>query len=289
MGANISFFLREVVQDFRRRKLPLIAFILCLALLLLFLSILSGAGLEMGYLSDRLRGEAQVSVFLKDGVTDQETKNLTQLMGKWPGVLEVRVVSKDQALASMTAIMGGKDGALTSFEGYNPFLSFVELQVIPEKSSLAAENARQLPQTDWVRDNQDIMKRLLQLTNVLKTVRFLTTAFVGLMIMIVAAYLVHLGIAVRHQEMEVYRLLGASEGFVAAPFLLEGALLGLAAGIVAALTSLLLFPLLISKLQNALPFLPMITGNEIALINSPFLILAGLVFSTLGSLIALRQ
>lgn len=289
MRENSVFFLNEIKHDFNLHRLSLAASVLCIALLLLFLALLTGVGIEIRGLADALNREAQITLFLKEDLPASDTEQILKSLSKMEGVGEVRLVSKQEALDRMSVIFGGQKDSLSAFEGYNPFLSFLEVKVVPEKGAEIAENAASLPGVDWIRDNRETLAKLFRLTKALRVVESVTIALVGIIIMIVVAHIINLGLAGRKIEMEVYRLLGATELFIGTPFIMEGAIMGLCGGITAVTAALILFPLVFSTLQVSFPFLPLFSGWQITALTAPWLLAAGCFFGTLGSLVALRQ
>lgn len=288
MGQNLGFFVSEAWRDFRRRFFSHLVSVFSIALLLLFLALLLSVGAQLQSMVELLRSEAEISLFLKDDVTEKEMAELSATLSKWEGVTGVHIVSQEEALGRMNNILGAKKDSLAAFEGFNPFMAYLEVSVMPEKAGEISRNASHLPFVDGVRDNQQTLDKLVRLTATLRVAEWITACFVGIIMMIVVSHLVNLAIVARREEMEIYRLLGAGEGFVVMPFVLQGGFMGLAGGVLAFLHTLLLFPFLFTRLQGALPFLPMVSGFSVAVTIGPLIVGLGLLFGLLGSLMAIK-
>jgi cell division protein FtsX len=96
-------------------------------------------------------------------------------------------------------------------------------------------------------------------------------------------------ITARHKEIEVMRLVGATQGFIRAPFLFEGLLLGLAS---AAITVGLVIPgyrFIVQRLDEQLPFVPLMQDDLLLLQVSGLLLVLALLVGLVGSAIGVSQ
>lgn len=286
MFTNLGYFLAEAWRDARSRPVAVIFSLVSITLLLLFAAFVFAGGEEVQWLVAQLGEEAAVTVFLKEDVTAAQAEVLGEKLQGLDGVTAVRFISQEEALEEMNIVLGSYSAELAALTGFNPFLSYFEVRVRPEQGLDVARQAEKFSGVDGVRDSRQTMERLTRLSTVLRLGALFTLIFVGIVMMITISHIVHLGLMAREEEMEIYRLLGAGPWFAVMPFLLQGSLLGLAGGLMSFLSALLSFPFLFSRLQAALPFLPLRPGVAVALAVSPLLVVTGLLFGLCGSLLA---
>lgn len=289
MFANLGYFFQEAWNDTVHRPTAILFSLISIALLLLFVSLIFAGGEQLQWLVGQLGREAAIAVFLEEDVTSAQRDSLREELQHLEGVTHLRFVSKEEAQEQMEGVLGQHSSQLTATAGFNPFLSYYEVGVLPAEGVEVAVQAEKLPGVDSVRDNRQTLERLTRLTLVMRLGAVFTLLFVGVVMMITISHIIHLGLMAREEEMEVYRLLGAGPWFAAMPFLLQGSLLGFSGGLVSFLTTVAAFPILISKLHSALPFLPLQTGMGVALAIGPILITTGTVFGLCGSLLAYYQ
>ena len=133
------------------------------------------------------------------------------------------------------------------------------------------------------------MSRLFSVT---KYVRYLGVALVLLLVFIALVFInntIRLAIMARRKEIAIMRLVGASNGFIRGPFLMEGALHALIGSLLAVGVLQVLRMYGIPKLQSALSFLSLdVSGNTYIMIYI-VLVVAGLVIGLLGSAFAMRR
>jgi len=188
----------------------------------------------------------------------------------------------------MQELLDTEAGLLQAFDGFNPFASFFEVRVVPEQAAQVAEAAASLPGVERVRDNKEVLSRLVSLTWAVKWVGAVVTIAVGVVVMVVISNIVRLGIYSRREEIEIIKLLGASEWFVATPFILEGTIIGGLGGLISILTLLGLYPGLYALLHRSLPFVPFIHWSATLKPLSLIVVALGICFGGLGSTFSVR-
>lgn len=285
--SDASFFLREALRSIRINWSTNAVSVACIVLALLSLSFLAAGWLNMEYLLEAARQEAEIVIYLGDETHAGEAEALSGLLADRAGVTSVSIVSPEETLSRVQSLLGPQLDILEVLEDYNPFTLSLEVGVLPEKAGDVARFARELPGVDLVRDNEEILAPLARLTSVARWVGLVAALTVGLVSLALVSHIIRLGISARSSEMETLRLLGASEGFLALPFLLEGALLG---GLGAGVSLMVLWaggPSLYTLLQTALPFLPLLPWKEILATLLPAVLGLGLAAGTLGALVSL--
>ena len=133
------------------------------------------------------------------------------------------------------------------------------------------------------------MERLFQLTNY---VRYIGIALIALLIFIAMVFInntIRLAILARRKEIAIMRLVGASNGFIRGPFLMEGALHAIIGSLLAVGVLELLRNLALPKLQAALKFLTFDASLQTFMMIYAALVIAGLVIGLIGSALAMRR
>ena len=115
-----------------------------------------------------------------------------------------------------------------------------------------------------------------------------TLLFLGASVLLISNA-IRLSILARRKEIEVMKLVGASDGFVRTPFVLEGLLQGLLGSALAGLAVIWINYLFVEWAHDALPFVPIST----AAINSPVLLLilvaVGVAIGVIGSFLSVTR
>jgi cell division transport system permease protein len=205
-------------------------------------SIVIGVALALpagGYaLIDSLRGvatrlapEPQISVFLPSDAKRADADALGRTLRAEPRVAAVRFVPREEALKDMRSIEGVDE--IVAAIGRNPLPdAFVVTARGPAVDALAADLAK-LPGVSRVQADAVWARRLAALAAALKLGLAVLAALLGAGLVAVTFNTIRLQILTEREEIEVSKLIGATDAFIRRPFYYAGLLQGLAGGVVA--------------------------------------------------------
>lgn len=179
-------------------------------------------------------GAARISVYLKSNVSDADAKALADTVRKMDGVADVQYISADQALAEFKKLSGFGDAV--SVLDKNPLPGVLVVRPTDADPDTAAALQHQLagnPQVDQVRLDLQWLKRLTAILDIVRRVVDILAALLGLAVIFVVGNTIRLEIGGRRTEIEVSKLLGATDSFIRRPFLYHGAWYGLGGGVIA--------------------------------------------------------
>jgi cell division transport system permease protein len=182
-------------------------------------------------LSGRVQLEPQITLFLSPEAKRAEADALGARLRADPALAAVRFVPREEALKDLSSVQGLPEliGAL----GRNPLPdAFVVVARSHDAEALAAALAK-LPGVAHVQTDAAWARRLAALARLGNAVLWMLTVLLGAGLVAVTFNTVRLQILTQKDEIEVARLLGATDAFVARPFQYLGLLQGLAGGVVA--------------------------------------------------------
>ncbi|SDE52007.1 cell division transport system permease protein [Thermus arciformis] len=230
-----------------------------------------------------LEKELEVAAFLQDKA-DVEAL-LTEIQA-WPEVGEVRLIPKEEALAQLVLDYPYLAEAKDLVE--NPLPDTLRLKLrTPEAVRQVAERLRRLPGVEGVEYGGELTERLL---GVLSGSRLAMGVLVGLLLLNTFFSVmgsIRLSVESRKEALSVMLLVGATRRFIQGPFIAEGLLLTLAAGLLAVLAGGSLYLGLSRAAQGLLPFLPVLAQEDLLRTALGVLLLA-LVLGAGGAYMASR-
>ena len=246
----IAFSLRRALQGFWRNGVMSLAATATMVLMLLLLSgfwvIQTGltAGLEF------VEQKVQVVAELKEPVAKILVDDLTARVAAMPEVASVEYVSKDVAIARFRerqAQKGHED--LTQFLDTNPLPASLQITLRdPNNYGNVVTYLREQSVVDKVDPVESYVNRLLTVTAILRTAGVVILGLVGLTVLFIIINTIRLAVVARSAEIEIMRLVGASDAFVRWPFIFEGALVGA----IGAAVTLVLFALAADPLSGVM-------------------------------------
>jgi cell division transport system permease protein len=193
-----------------------------------------GGYVVLGSLEDFARahtGAPQVSVFMALDATDKDTAHVRDRLGQHPQVSKFIFVPRDQALRELRASTGLAD--VVDSLPHNPLPdAFVVDPKEADASVLEAlrDELRKWPRVAHVQLDSAWARRLEALLRVGRYVIFLAGAGLALGMIVITFNTIRLQILTQREEIEVCRLIGATDSFIRRPFLYYGALLGACGG-----------------------------------------------------------
>jgi cell division transport system permease protein len=240
--------------------------------------------------SNHVKRELVVKVYFKDAATATQKNDYARMLQQSPYVKVggIKYVSKEQGLK----IMEKRYPELTKNLAGNPLND--SLEVTPNKaenvdnlySSLTGSNKAAF--VDKVSDGKKISHRILQVAHVIEIVFTLATLVLLVASILLISNTIRLSIFSRRREIEVMKLVGATNWFVRGPFMLEGLLCGLAGSLLA------VFFLVVGKAVALPSILPHLSGDsDVHAMAFPLVAIAllgtGLALGAVGSGLTIRR
>jgi cell division transport system permease protein len=229
MLSFLLFSISRAWQGFWRNAAMSLAATATMTLMLLLLSgfwiIQAGFLASLTYVEDKVGVVAD----LHDGIKDADRLDLIARLGAMPEVRSVDYISKEQALARYRqerAAQGQDD--LTSYLPSNPLPASIEVKLrSPEDYRTVAGFLQIEPIVVKVQNIEDTTNRLVAITTFLRTFGVVLLAVIGSIVLFIVINTIRLAVLGRAEEIEVMRLVGASDAFIRWPFVFEGAIVGL--------------------------------------------------------------
>jgi cell division transport system permease protein len=287
--AFVGFSLKRAWQGFWRNSLMSLAATASMVLMLVLLSglliLLSGLDATLKY----VESEVEVVAYLKDSATAQDVTLLTDDLRAMPQVESVTYVSKDQALKNFQERQP-EVASLVQALPSNPLPASFEISLRDPSDYIdVATYLRAQSAVDSVQDIKQTVDQMITVINVLRTGGIAVLAIVGLTVLFIIVNTIRLAVVARAEEIEIMRLVGASDAFIRWPFVLEGALVGLFGAVITTCLLLLVQAPLTSLMAGFFNVLPIqasaIVGQNVALI----VFATGIGIGVLGSYLSVRS
>ncbi|EGV52814.1 permease-like cell division protein FtsX [Candidatus Endoriftia persephone] len=187
-------------------------------------------------LSGNWESGASISLFLKQEISDQQARTLQQRLARHSRIAEIRFVSKAQALAEFRRL-SGFDEALDTLGG-NPLPALLIIQpnidqATAERAQRLLQELKKLPEADIVQLDMQWVRRLQAITEIAQRGVLVLAGLLGMAVLLIIGNTIRLEIQNRHGEIEISKLIGATNAFIRRPFLYTGLWYGLFGGIIA--------------------------------------------------------
>jgi cell division transport system permease protein len=277
-----------LVNTWRHRTMTL-ATVLIISLMMTTLGLFLVADNALAIMVRSMSEKVNLIIYLKDDALPSEVLALRQQLEQDPRITAVLYITKDQALERLRIQLQDNPDLLQTMLG-NPLPASLEVRgEDPDYLLSLVDQLRLKPVVEDVDFHQDVVQRLITITTAVRIVS--TTMIVGLaaVTLFVVGSTIRLTVHARRNEIEILRLMGASDNFIRGPFLLEGALFGLVGAVVSCVVVVVAYASLRDVLHSLLTFLamPLDVGYLGRLIL--FLLLFGTFIGVLGSYLSVRR
>jgi cell division transport system permease protein len=293
---RLGFFVREALRALRRNAVPSFAAMATVLVTVLILGVFIPVVQATTGAANEVRGRVIADVYLKTTATDRDVARVRNLLEtQVPHVGRVEYLSKEQAYREERR----RNPEAYDLLGANPLPD--TFRVTPDKpdnitrlrnalAPVSPAGGRTVvdPAIDDVRNREEDTNKILSVTRVVKLTMALLAGLLVVASVLLIANTIRLSLYARRREVEVMKLVGATDWFIRWPFVIEGVLVGALGGLVAAL---LLAVVKIAVIDPLADEFALIAAPET--MNFPLLIAvllgASVAVSAMGSGLSLRR
>ena len=280
----MPYALREALSAFRRTPLLTALSVIAIAFALFVIGLFGLTAFNIRRAIEKVEEKVEIVAYLTDESTQAQIDGAEAEIRALPQVAVVRYVSKTEALATARAEMEEFKDVFSDLEN-NPLPASFEISLKPGSRSPAqvervAKRMQAYPCVEDVRYGREWLDTIYTLRRIAAGVAMVIGGAFALVAAIVIATAVRITVFARREEISIMRLVGATDGFVQRPFLLEGLASGLLGGLLAAGLTYATYRLL----GNAMFRVEWMPSEWIFLV-----VVVGTAFGLLSSLVAVRR
>jgi cell division transport system permease protein len=232
---TLTYFVREAFRRIWVSKRTSFVAVAMITISLLIVGTFLLIAENLNHAAEAWQGKSRVTVYLTTEITPEQTRAINDLLGRNPEFARRRYVTKEEALArfkeyfsNLTTVVGQLDD--------NPFPPSFEIEVSPrvaQKRGFTAEMdaLRAMPGVDQVQYDFEWITRLRKLVSVINLIGLVTGGVLAIAAAFMIANVIRLTMMLYREEIEIMRLVGATERIIRGPFLIEGFIQGTIGGL----------------------------------------------------------
>ncbi len=233
-----------------------------------------------------------MSVYLKDGLDQSAKEKIKSAITDLKGAEVKGFITKEQALINLKNSLGDQAGLLEGLKD-NPLPASYEI-VFHEKEGFKPDpqkiksDLEKMDGVDEVQYSEQWVERFRGIMDAIRIVGMIVGGFLCVAVLFITTNTIKLTIYSRRDEIEIYKLVGATDWFVKLPYLIEGAFQGLAGGILSYIILLALYSFFSIKTIQVFG-LPVIDFAFLSIENTISIILLSIALGFIGGLIAIGR
>lgn len=278
------------MSSFWRNRFTGFAAIITTAIMLVAFGALLAVNDTLDNMIAALGRRTNLVAYLLDDAKPSEVSALIKDLSAKPDVAEVIFVSREDAAEAFRQTLSELAQVLDVIET-NPFPASIEVRMLDPSGALRlADDLRgKSSMVEQVLVRADVVDRLQRISRLTRIGGAVLVVGLGAVTLFVIFNTIRLAVYSRREEIEIMKLIGATDWFVRGPFVLEGAFIGLVGAGLAALTVLIGYQRLSATFNSLVAFLPIETETTFVTNLSLFTVLVGLVIGSVGSYFSVRR
>lgn len=226
--------LREVALAFKRAPLLGILGVTTIAFSLFAFGLFGLVAINIRAALREVEDRVEIRAFLADGTREAQVDTLMQKLARYPEVADVGYVSPDSALTRARAELDEfRDVMDGSFLPGSVELRLKEGNRDPATVDEISRRLQSFDLVDEVRYGREWVEKLYRIRNIVGLAGSVLGTVFALVALIIIGSTIRMAILARTREIEIMRLVGATNWFVRLPYLIDGTLKGLAGGVLA--------------------------------------------------------
>ena len=295
--STVGYSMKQGVKNIGRNKMFSIASIATMAACIFLFGLFYSIVINFNYIVEKAEEGVAITVFFEEDPTQSQKDKIGDELKTADGVLEVNYISADEAWDKFKGDYFGESGDLAEgFKSDNPLANSDNYEVYMEDVSKQKDVVAFAEGLEGVRkvNKSDVVAKTL--TSVNKLVGYVSVAIIAILLAVsifLISNTVTMGITVRREEIAIMKYIGAKDGFVRAPFVIEGLIIGAVGAVIPLVMLYFMYDKAISYimtrfslLNNIVDFLPVATVYKTLL---PVGIVLGVGIGFLGSFFTIRK
>lgn len=295
---TLIYSLKQGLKNIGRNKMFSIASIATMAACIFLFSIFFSIIVNFRSMVNEAESGVAVTVFFDEGISQQRIDEIGDIIKKRVEVSSINYVSAEEAWESFVKdyLGEGNEQYAEGFKDDNPLADSANYEVYLNDISMQSALVTYLESVDGVREvrKSEVVANTLSSFNIL--IGYVSVAIIVILLG-VAIFLISntitIGISVRKEEIGIMKLIGATDSFVRAPFIVEGLIIGIIGAIIPLVLFYILYNRVVDYVVNRFSILnqllTFLTINDIYKTLVPVALALGLGIGLIGSMITVRK
>jgi cell division transport system permease protein len=286
----LSYSFKTAIKSLCREKWINLLSIFTVASSLLIVTLMFFFLYNVELAANRLPEKFSMVAYLSSGLSENEVANIIGTLKQRGDITSVKYISKDEAMEEIKHALKDSASILQGLDE-NPLSASIELKIKEDLISTVSakqvsEDIKKIPGIDDVYYGEKIAETISRLKRSIRNISIIIFLTISSGVVFVTYSTVKILFYRKKPEIAIIKLLGATKGFIRAPFLIEGGFIGFAGGIIGIFGALAFYFAITYRLSAVIPMLKSLVFPVEILISLP---LTGIILGIIGSAIAIGR
>lgn len=292
-GASFRYLIKEGFHNTWTNRMMSVASICVLLSCLVLIGSASMIFLNIDSLVQKIENENVIMVYIDDEATDADIDELGIELQNLNNVQKIEFVAKEDAWAEQIATMDEAQAEFfTEQTDEIPLPDAYKVTVKDlEQFTTTVKQIKKLNHIDTVRQNTDLAKKLAKISNGISIISIVIIAVLFAISLFIISNTIKLTVYSRRLEISIMKSVGATNSFVQLPFVVEGVILGVVAGVLSLFAVWGIYELAINRFGDVFSSIGLdpLKFTDYAWIMLGVFVAIGIVSGVGGSLITMRK
>lgn len=292
-GASFRYLIKEGFHNTWTNRMMSVASICVLLSCLVLIGSASMIFLNIDSLVQKIENENVIMVYIDDEATDADIDELGIELQNLSNVQKIEFVAKEDAWAEQIATMDEAQAEFfTEQTDEIPLPDAYKVTVKDlEQFTTTVKQVKKLNHIDTVRQNTDLAKKLAKISNGISIISIVIIAVLFVISLFIISNTIKLTVYSRRLEISIMKSVGATNSFVQLPFVVEGIILGVVAGVLSLFAVWGIYELAINRFSDVFSSIGLdpLKFTDYAWIMLGVFVAIGIVSGVGGSLITMRK
>lgn len=289
---RFKYSFSQARKNIWRNGLMSLASLFTIASCLIILGIFTMLTMNVNHITAEIKNQCEIEFFMKDDANEQTVARIGEQIRAMENVKEAVLFTKaDRLDYAKKDAFEGREELLEGYEKDNPFSDSYKITLKDiSKTSETVSQMEAIDGVDHINNQQDFVDLVLAFSNMIKKCSIVIMAVLLIVAIVIISNAIKLTVFNRRKEINIMKYIGATDGFIRVPFIIEGMLIGLLGAVLAFALSSWGYVALsgyMDKLQMDL--FTLLPYYETAPVMAVIFIFAGCVIGMVGSLISMRK
>ena len=288
--AGFAYYVREGLSSVFVHGFTSLAAMLVIAACLMITGTFALVAYNLDLQIRELEGQSEIVVYIDENVSRDNALALGQKIRALDNVKTAEFVTKEQLFEDYLVSLGEDAYVMVELRDDNPLRD--SYQITMDDVSLHADTVKALENINGVAASssmQEVSERLIQIRQVVNLISYTMVALLGGVSVFIIANTVKLAMFARKEEIAIMKMVGATNHFIRAPFVVEGMFLGLSAAALAFFVLWGVYAYVSAQLAEGTAILTMVAFAAVWKEVLAIMLGAGLLLGVGGSVITIRR
>lgn len=295
--STFAYSCGQGIKNIKRNKLFSLASVGTIAACIFLMGIFYAIIANFQYMVKEAENSVCITVFFEDEATEEQIEEIGDKIKKRVEVSNIIYTSAEQAWAEFSEQYFADEPDLAEgFRDDNPLSKSSNYEIYLNDLSMQSTLVSYIKSLDGVRKVNDSPVTANTLTDFAKMVGYISVAIIVILLAVgifLISNTVMIGITVRKEEIKIMKLIGATDFFVRAPFVVEGVIIGIVGAIIPVIILMGIYRKIITYLmtqfQSFTSQISFISQSSIFAVILPMALIVGAGIGFLGSIITIRK